>query len=184
MKMVGGGMPAYTSSNGAAPPTSTASVMPFVPSHGSYQPYFPLPMAVGGPGTSSYMPQSIYIPPHARPPAFPFSQHVPHMPPIHPVKQSQATFSISVKKDISSGSSSSSCSRCSAHNRPGNQKRLSKGSSGSSDSSPSSSQYSSPPQTPSPDHTKDMQRKKKLGKFSYLGHQLDFFSNQYSVKEF
>lgn len=171
------------------PPTLTTTtvstnttMVSIVPSPGTY-PYFSIPVFTGGP--SSYLHQGGFshhthghprTPPHTffftspsgivqAPPGHMIKGNPPHVIPpppsnlSHPKSRGSSSGRSGNNSSGSGGSTSSLCRKKTFARGVQHQNK-----SRSSDSSPSSSQYSSPPQTPSPDHTKDARSKSAKGK--------------------
>ncbi|XP_071537754.1 uncharacterized protein [Panulirus ornatus] len=162
-----GNMPVYTSSGSIGiPPPGNGGLVPMVPPGGQYPPTYLFSLLGGPGGTHTYVPPGTYAAQH---PHRPF--YLSHIPPVGPVAHLKATpphpgAPVNSGNGSRGGSSSSSSSSSSGSTRgfsKGNQRGHThvKACSRSSDSSPSSSQYSSPPQTPSPDHTRDGHAEKR-----------------------
>ncbi|XP_042884239.1 mucin-5AC-like isoform X2 [Penaeus japonicus] len=159
-------MPVYTSSgNMGVPPPTNGGLMPMVPPGSSYPTTYLYPLLGGPAGSHTYVPPGSYAAQHPHRPVYishmqPMG-HVPHMKPAH-----QPGGHIGTGGGSRGGSSSSSSSISSGSIRGANKVGQRghgpvKGGTRSSDSSPSSSQYSSPPQTPSPDHTRETDKRGK-----------------------
>ncbi|XP_066968617.1 uncharacterized protein [Macrobrachium rosenbergii] len=162
-------LPVYSSSGSiAVPPPNNGGLLPMVPPGGQYHPqtyFYPFVSGGAGPGSHPYVPPAAYA--AQRPFYLPGLSSFAHIKPTPP--QSGAPIISGSSSRGGSSSSSSSCSSSSSSSSSSNRgfkkgiqrNGPTKVASHSSDSSPSSSQYSSPPQTPSPDHTRESNLEKR-----------------------
>lgn len=172
------GGPIYTTTTSS----TNCSIVSLVPSPSTYPPYISIPMLPGG-GPSTLLSQGAYhIQGHQRNPHALFLtspsgimqgnpghliKNPTHIPPSGPHSIGNKSRGGSSGR---SGSSSSSSSGGLNRKKGMVRGNVYQNKSRSSDSSPSSSQYSSPPQTPSPDHTKD--NRSKTGNYNIFKYEL------------
>ncbi|XP_068243745.1 uncharacterized protein [Palaemon carinicauda] len=162
-------LPVYTSSGSIpVPPPNSGGLLPMVPPGGQYHPqtyFYPFVSGGAGPGSHPYVPPAAYAAQH-RPLFLSALGQFPHIKPAPPQSGAPIISGSSSRGGSSSSSSCSSSSSSSSGSNRGFKKGIQRNgptkiASHSSDSSPSSSQYSSPPQTPSPDHTRESNLEKR-----------------------